>query len=216
MYGHALEALGAAWAPIGKIAYLYEKNTVHGEYQYEQLVTDAIRTGNLNLIKYLAAQGDLIETIPSRKPPLVHAMESERYGVLLYLLSLGLDANKPEPTYNLTPLHVAAKNNDLNSLKILIDWSAKIEAKDQKGMTPLHDAAYSCARDAINYLLDHHANQLSADKKGQTPFDLFLKQNCGEATDAERLFRLNNDSDRSNATRDHVDTSADKVLSNHM
>ena len=56
-----------------------------------------------------------------------------------------------------TPLHKAALNGDLNTLKSLIQSGTSINATNEKGMTALHLAAYKGQKDMVKFLLDSGA-----------------------------------------------------------
>ncbi len=53
------------------------------------------------------------------------------------LAEKGADINAANPTTGMRPLHVAAANNDLAAIKVLVARGAALDAKDVKGYTPL-------------------------------------------------------------------------------
>ena len=59
-----------------------------------------------------------------------------------------------------TPLHVAAETNQPAAVKVLLEYGASIEARDQyeySGFTPLHSAAHAGHTEVTRTLLDHKA-----------------------------------------------------------
>jgi len=69
-----------------------------------------------------------------------------RYGALI----------SAQDGFGLTPLHVAAKYNNLVGAKILIEAGSKIMPRDNQGRTPLH---YAESAEMIKLLKDHGAKE---------------------------------------------------------
>ena len=73
-----------------------------------------------------------------------------------------------------THLHIAARANDLNSVRWLIANSAEINAKDGYGLTPLHRASYKNSAEAAELLLKNGADVNAKNNHGWTPMDLAI------------------------------------------
>ena len=65
-----------------------------------------------------------------------------------------------------TPLHVAAREGDVEEIKELIKYGADIEARTEKEMTPFHIVAYLGNIKAIIALLKAGANIEARDARG--------------------------------------------------
>lgn len=66
-----------------------------------------------------------------------------------------------QPAKNLvTPLHMAALNNAINASKVLLEYGANPNAKDQMGDTPLHKAARNGFHELFRLLIAFGANDL--------------------------------------------------------
>lgn len=73
-----------------------------------------------------------------------------------------------------TALHMAADNNQVAAIEVLVQAGADVEAQDQHHWTPLHCAArYNCCQDAISALLvKHGANVNARDTAGESPLHI--------------------------------------------
>ena len=68
-----------------------------------------------------------------------------------------------------TPLHDAAWADASETVEVLLDHEADVNAKDANRYTPLHWAAEANAHQAAEVLLDHGADVNAKDANGQTP-----------------------------------------------
>ena len=98
------------------------------------------------------------------------------------LLERGTDVNVLDDD-NVTPLHVAARNERVGVVRVLLEHGANVAAEDKKGSTPLHEAAGgqpSGARrvkqderaEVVSVLLEHGANVGAKDNEGRTPLQI--------------------------------------------
>jgi ankyrin repeat protein len=58
-----------------------------------------------------------------------------------------------------TPLHLACKKGNIDSVALLLTHGAQIYAKDFRQWTPLHYASYNGYRKVCNYLLKWEADK---------------------------------------------------------
>lgn len=68
-----------------------------------------------------------------------------------------------------TPLFVAVAANDLESVKILLDHGANVDAKNHEGETPLMMAYAYAEEDVVELLLKKGANRFARSKAGLSP-----------------------------------------------
>jgi len=68
-----------------------------------------------------------------------------------------------------TPLHDAAKENDVQTIAALLNAGADINEQDEDGWTPLHCAVSWECTDAIDLLIKCGANVNTKDKYNDTP-----------------------------------------------
>ncbi|MGI9337726.1 MAG: ankyrin repeat domain-containing protein [Gammaproteobacteria bacterium] len=84
---------------------------------------------------------------------------------------------------NMTPLHLAAKNNGV-AVKTLLALGAKTEVKDDRGYTPLHWAARTNDLEAVKSLVAYDANVLAKTNQKNyraTPLHFAAKYNAVDA-----------------------------------
>jgi ankyrin repeat protein len=88
------------------------------------------------------------------------------------LVAGGADVNAKKHTLNVegdTALHIAARHDQTEAIKVLVELGAKVNAKDDHGGTPLMEASGAGAGEAtINALIDLGANIDSQDRYGLT------------------------------------------------
>ncbi|XP_021723655.1 uncharacterized protein LOC110691027 [Chenopodium quinoa] len=84
--------------------------------------------------------------------------------------------NERNPVMVQTPLHVAAGYNNVEIVKVLLNWKGlekvEMEAKNMYGETPLHMAAKNGCNEAAKLLLSHGAFVEAKANNGMTPLHL--------------------------------------------
>lgn len=102
-------------------------------------------------------------------------------GAKLLLKESKCNVNLPN-NEGVSPLHVASNNKNLNVVKLLIVFGAKVDSQDLNGYTPLHEtvSAGKCFQDHVDevsleicqHLLNHGANLNVLECEGNHPFHL--------------------------------------------
>ena len=82
------------------------------------------------------------------------------------------------PSGQNTPLHDAARKNDVATATLLIERGAAVNAKNGWGETPLHDAARKNAVETATLLLERGAAVNAKDQWGYTPLHLAAIKNA--------------------------------------
>ena len=90
------------------------------------------------------------------------------------LVEHGADVNIPDKGHMITPLHLASHRQHLESVQVLIDHDANVNAEDSQGRTPLHQVLASSylSEDGVNVvrlLAERGANVNARDKYRITP-----------------------------------------------
>ena len=104
----------------------------------------------------------------SDKTPLIHAAESNKIGLLKYLVEHGADVNIPDERGR--TVLVYAKSLEL--IGYLVEHGANVNAKDEDGVTPLLYAAFNEDTARIKYLIAQGADVNAADKDGNTALSI--------------------------------------------
>lgn len=79
-----------------------------------------------------------------------------------------------------TPLHLAATNSDVTTVKVLLAAGADVNAKDMDGNTPLHMAAYTNRVESAKLLLEGGADVNIVSSGGRTPMAMARKSRADE------------------------------------
>merc|ERR1711963_30651 len=85
--------------------------------------------------------------------------------------------NNARDVFDSLPLHQAAKNNNVDVAKLLLENSADVDSTDNYGETALHDAALWNSVDVAKLLLENSANVDSANNEGATPLHVAARKN---------------------------------------
>lgn len=116
-------------------------------------------TGHASIVKQLLTLGADIHIRSTADETLLHMVSRKAQDRLVReLLGRGLDINGRSVGYQETPLHVAAKESHTETVKLLCDLGANIEAQSRFGWTPLVWAAAHGWIDAARELIDRGAN----------------------------------------------------------
>ena len=119
-----------------------------------------------------------------RPPPALHAaLRSGDDAAALRAIEAGDDVNARHVRFagdeGRTPLHIAAAQNNVAMIAILIQKGADINARSDGGVTPLRAACDNRSFRAVQALVDHGADQTIADRYGETP-RRFVSRMVGE------------------------------------
>ncbi len=87
-------------------------------------------------------------------------------------LSNGMNVNATEIHSGDTALHLAAKGNKIQAVKLLLENEANVNAKNKTSLTPLHMASVQGHLDTVKLLLDYGADVNIQDHFGLTPLHM--------------------------------------------
>lgn len=87
---------------------------------------------------------------------LIQAVDKQNTGAVRKLLALGADPNRAVD--NMLPLALAASENDIETMTVLIEAGAQVDGKNSDGNTPLFWAAYHGHEEAVSWLLEKRAD----------------------------------------------------------
>ncbi len=125
------------------------------------------------------AFGNVMAMEESSEQALFKAIKSGQIEKVQKLIIAGAKVNV-QGNYQLTPLHVAAQNNNAAMVKILLDDGANVHARDVYGRTPVHQVTMNSKKstEALEALLaaGAKANDISQEKK--TPLHSAARFGC--------------------------------------
>jgi peptidoglycan/LPS O-acetylase OafA/YrhL len=79
--------------------------------------------------------------------------------------------NEPEGQYGVTPIAWAALAGDAESVRILLDHGADLNARNRDGSTALHSAAFLGRTDVVQLLLERGADPNARSDDGERPLE---------------------------------------------
>jgi ankyrin repeat protein len=89
-----------------------------------------------------------------------------------------------------TPLHVVSFRGDIESIKVLLEAGADIDAIGDLERTPLYSAIMGDHPDAVKFLIDHGCSLFHQDDGGKTPLDYACSLQLGKALAAPEIIPL--------------------------
>jgi len=95
-------------------------------------------------------------------------LAAEHEAMAAFLIRNGADV-KARAVFGDTPLHLAARENNVAVARLLLNRGAEVDAADGFGQTPLHGAARRGSIDVARLLLERGADPNATDHRGQTP-----------------------------------------------
>jgi ankyrin repeat protein len=170
-----------------------------GFYFRNQELTDYILSVRQPLDIYEAAiAGDVatVKTFLSTDPSIlnVHSRDGftalgfacffARPSVAKYLLSEGADPDIPSNNdFKVAPLHSAVAAKSIEVTRMLLDYNANPNAKQQNDVTPLHAAAHNNCPDIAKMLLKAGAGKSFRTADGKTAMDYAVEIDSKEIID---------------------------------
>lgn len=148
----------------------------------------AVKDNNVDKVKeYLEKDNTLVNAVDSSS-----GINETALGITTFsghkeltemLIKKGANVNHQD-AFGIAPLHGAARTNQLEVIKILIENKANIDLPTTSGKeTPLHYAARYNNPDVVKLLLENKANKNAQDASGLTPYDAAKKENADKVLD---------------------------------
>lgn len=123
----------------------------------------------------------------------VEKNELDKVKEILGAVKVDLNVSCPQSngmTKGTGPIHIAARNNNSEILRYLLDNGADINLIDNLGNTVAHIAAKRNYFELLKILKDRGANFSLVNARGKTPYDLAKEKNYEQITDwFEKLSR---------------------------
>ncbi len=133
-------------------------------------VHEAAIAGDLDQVRRYVEEGGDIDAIGGEydQTPLGMAVMENHADVAEYLVEQGADVNKANHN-GIAPLHVASRSGGIESVRLLVENGAIVEATDPR-FSPLLWAARVGATDIVAYLIEHGGDvNFVAEGAGGTP-----------------------------------------------
>ncbi|KAL8894462.1 MAG: hypothetical protein Q9192_004298 [Flavoplaca navasiana] len=147
------------------------------------LLQAAIESGSMAMVELAANKIGEVTKADHTANPLFQLSKSNRptAGVFKFLIEKGAD-----PTSFVdgeTPIHVAARNGNVEAIRSLLKHGVSPNIRDEHGNTPIHRAAFSEhleANEMIEVLVDNGADLTAQNHAGESGLHTFLRsEHCG-------------------------------------
>jgi phosphorylated CTD-interacting factor 1 len=118
---------------------------------------------------------------PATSPPLWEAIANKRWDCAKLLIQAGCSVHAPSEAPNPSFLCAAAERGQTGLVKMLLDFGAHMEEKDDRALTPLLCAAKAGKTETTVLLCSCGADLNAADEKGDTALAMLVDQDHIEA-----------------------------------
>lgn len=119
----------------------------------------------------IAVAGDI--AMVNYATPLARAVGSDDIDAAKELLINGADPNAKDENYEkITPLFLAVENGSVEMVEMLLNFGAKVNARDRSKQTPLMRLDEDATPELVELLIRHGAKVDAVDSKGSSPLIL--------------------------------------------
>ena len=125
----------------------------------------------VNVVSYWAMRTTNRPRSQTDDGTLVAAVQKGDRELINQRLALTADLNATDTKFGVTPLDWAAMRGDLETLQLLIDRGADVNARNKDGSTALHGAAFLGRAGAAELLLEKGADAGARNLRRRTPLD---------------------------------------------
>ncbi|KAL2193356.1 ankyrin repeat-containing domain protein, partial [Corynascus similis CBS 632.67] len=129
----------------------------------------AVQSGNVEVVKLLLQYGADATAVDSwGSTTMMFAIWHNDFSLIDPLLTEGVDIHARDKCLGQTALSFAAKNNQADSARFLLQLGAELDAKDDYGDSPLFLSVHGKCPDSTRVLVEAGANIGLRNKCGQT------------------------------------------------
>ena len=131
----------------------------------------AADSGQADIVEYLISKGANVNHVTDGGTTALYLAAFEQHpDVIEVLVDNGANVGVGLTRIDLPPLHIAAQEGPLQSVRILVSKGfANVNQKDKNGRTALHSAADANQVPIISFLISNGANVNAQDNIGRTP-----------------------------------------------
>jgi ankyrin repeat protein len=144
-------------------------------YPIHEMIVSAESDGDLSELKAVIAEhttgaGEVDSTDDNGYTPLMYAAYLGRNNTIRMLVEdYSADVSRPTVADGMQCIHLAAMNNHMETVQLLLEHGASPEAQDGMGNTALHYAAWHGFTDMVEMLISAGSSVDPRDKDGMTP-----------------------------------------------
>lgn len=151
----------------------------------------AVKTRNVNLVNELLSKNALVDIGDegNGRTPLIYSVLQGTHEITKLLLNFGATVDLSD-FQCITPLMIAASQDDLLHCRMLCAKLAEVDSVDENGWTPLHYGAFGNALECCHFILTEGADRHKKDMNKRKPIDIAKFKNHGEIVALLSTFKL--------------------------
>ncbi|XP_075944014.1 cyclin-dependent kinase 4 inhibitor C [Anarhichas minor] len=129
---------------------------------------NASASGELPTVLFLLEKGADVNGLSKYNRTALQVVKLSKAAVVEALLRAGADPDLRDPACSVTVMHDAARAGFVDSVRLLLDYSADTNVVDKRGNLPLHLAAMQGNLEATQLLIGRTANPRAPNSAGHT------------------------------------------------
>lgn len=104
-----------------------------------------------------------------------NAIRNSNMDMLKYFLKTSVNSINEKDDFGYTPIHLAVRKNDIEVVKLILEYKPQLDTQDKFGDTPLIDAARNNNMEIVKLLICKNANKNLTNNENKNALDFISK-----------------------------------------